>query len=413
MKKYGLILYIFCILIIMSIAYIPKNTNAANPSDDVSDEKLKENFKYIEMLQKINPYQPMSRGRQIKELSNINNADDLIKLLKSNDGAKYTYLIIDKLVNYPTKETVEILKNILLNPREEEGLRCKAAEALLLIGDKSVEPAVIQALHGAENLHSLRYYCVMTLSVVGSSDSLYLLTDILRNDRKERIREAASLSLGAIGDERALSVLEYTMNSGYETESMKSTTARALGLMGTKKALAIVVPHLNSELLLVQLSAILAIADSGDRDMEKELVKVIEKPKNKTAELYAIVVLYYLTGKPEYEKLIMTKYEKGDQQYQIDLFGLMQSFNFEGPQELLIKAVSNNSDEIALYCTRLLIKHGATDKQLEKWGLKKSILEQYEIIKKDLVSKGIIKENTETTPKEGTGKTEEELLKEQ
>jgi predicted Zn-ribbon and HTH transcriptional regulator len=109
---------------------------------------------------------------------------------------------------------------------------------------KSFKDPVLAGLRGLTTVYdsawvysddeTLRQKAVLSLEQTGGDTSIDKIIDLMKHDRSEKVLESAAISLGHMGGDKAVDPL---MKIAVKNESLISTYAKALGDIGSPKAL--------------------------------------------------------------------------------------------------------------------------------------------------------------------------------
>ncbi|NJL83587.1 MAG: HEAT repeat domain-containing protein [Chloroflexaceae bacterium] len=159
----------------------------------------------------------------------------------------------------PTPQAVQQLLQ-----SEDYGDRIRGLNQLRQL-DPTAAFTLIQPLITDSNSR-VRYAAVSQLDSLGHQDpqaALTILRDRLNQDSEIDVRAAAADALGGLKLTEAFSDLEYLYHHSNDWLLQMSIVA-ALGEMGDRRALALLLEALNSEISLVKTAAISALGELGD-----------------------------------------------------------------------------------------------------------------------------------------------------
>lgn len=171
----------------------------------------------------------------------------------------------------------------LLKDRNRE-VRVQAARALGNIGDPRSVPAILNCLDSRRN--SLPFgVAIVALSKIGISGTQYLIDAL--SGRGEKQRGACAEILGLLNAIRAIPSLIDQYHSDESTD-VKIRCARALGRIGSPKALGALLKGLESENLSIRLVTCRALAQIGHRDAIPYLATMVEQAEFQLSRIAAL-----------------------------------------------------------------------------------------------------------------------------
>lgn len=163
--------------------------------------------------------------------------------------------------------SVETLLRIVRSPSASDDLLCDAAHWLIEHGDKRAIQPLERRLVEFRDLPWVRSELVTALGsimLISDADSVTardLFLEILTSSEDDRVRSAAALNLGSLGETRAVEPLLEILESG--EAKMLIACVGALGELGDPRSLDALIESLESDELFVPQIAAQALAKLG------------------------------------------------------------------------------------------------------------------------------------------------------
>lgn len=207
----------------------------------------------------LSPYGERSRDEWVEEGRSIEGAEAvLIELLQEKNPRVDSADVVDALVSLGTSESVPVLSEALES--KDWWTSVGAAQALGNIGDKrAVEPLCRAALARDRDVN-LRANAAVSLGKIGDPKALPTLVSVLKDDEDDFARQLAAEALGKLGDKAAVDPLSHALLHD-ENAHVRTRAVTALGVIGDARARDVLQAALEDE----------------DASVEKEAAQALQK----------------------------------------------------------------------------------------------------------------------------------------
>jgi hypothetical protein len=182
---------------------------------------------------------------------------------------------------------MEAITYVIENKMEtKSGLELRAIEELAKVYPDSVEPYLLKLIEDESRLK--RGNTIWLLGKIKSDKSIDFLIDALGEKKNWRLRNTIVSALGEIGNREALNVIIPYLKD--EKERVRITSARALGRIESREAITPLVESLKDPYFTVRLACENSIVAIGDSALEP-LLNVIEEIKDEGMIFHIISAL--------------------------------------------------------------------------------------------------------------------------
>ena len=155
------------------------------------------------------------------------NPNDLYLLLLS-DSVGLVNKAIEELRLLPVTEAIAIFER--LSNEKESNFRCRAVHRLSLISPKQAEVMALRLLSDSDA--AVRWTSCETLWKLGSKKAVSKIGELLVTDPNELVRSFAAFSLGELGDETVIPLLNQAMQNDtgvdHEGVAIRETAKKAI-----------------------------------------------------------------------------------------------------------------------------------------------------------------------------------------
>jgi HEAT repeat protein len=135
---------------------------------------------------------------------------------------------LQTLVELDREAVVQVLTQVLNS--QDSNLRCQAAETLVKLDPDYGVRQILPYLETPDS--TLRWVICGLLSTHGDKKAVLPLVNVLQNDSEADVRMLAAFALGRIGDQRAISALEWAREhdegTDYEGRRVSDVAADAI-----------------------------------------------------------------------------------------------------------------------------------------------------------------------------------------
>ncbi len=214
-------------------------------------------------------------GRALAEIGSDDAVPLLFELVKDDDQEKGIRIVAAKtLGNIGSHDAMPLFLELLEDEHQEGYIWLEAGKALAKFGDTSINESVLPLTKSRHKW--LRRAAVVALGFPGNVSALERLIEIARDEKEDLfVREPALISLGQIGDARAVDVLGGVLLA--EDYSLRRAAARALGEIKSSKAVPALLDALNDSDVRVVMEATRSLAKISDKKAAPGILELFDR----------------------------------------------------------------------------------------------------------------------------------------
>ncbi len=258
--------------------------------------------------------------------------DPLIKALK-NQNSNIRAGVARVLGMIGNEKAVDSLLQVLED--ENRGVREAAVRALGKIGDEKIVKPLLKALRDD---YEVSWNAAEALSLLGKK-SIDLLIQELKT-QNNRVKEKIIFVLGKIKDPRVVDILIELLND--KNKDIRNQAARALGAIGNKRATEPLIEALKNEDKKFRDEIIFALGELKDKRAIEPLIKILQE-KNSWIREKAEAALKKIGGK-KIVKLNIEVLKNKDEDIKKSAMNVLSSIGKFDIDSLLVALKNENSD---------------------------------------------------------------------
>ena len=250
------------------------------------------------VLQYIDDSNPNARSLSIRFCGEHGNMETIGILSDALPKSKNPMEIIRAIARPGNRRTVPILIEYLKH--RDRKIRLAAGDALGKIGDQRAIVPLIERLNDADTI--VRSNAAFALAGFGHMNGkvagykkIYSALAVLARDSKTA--DAAIVSLGHLGDKRALGFLAGICSD--KSANMRYCAVTALGLLGDERAEPVLIRALSDRSGKIRLAAIDALEKCGTIKAVPHLQKIAEQNNSEGAAAKAAIGIIMRRAKPQ------------------------------------------------------------------------------------------------------------------
>lgn len=211
----------------------------------------------------------------------------LVKALAyPGSSGSYRNTIVDALGKIGSGDAVQPLLELFTNRANKKGIRVSAAFGLQTLADPMINDRVLPFTKSPELW--VRCSAARALGFKGNAAAARRLMAIVEDEEEEgRVRESAVVSLGKIGDARAVDVIAQALLQ--DDASLAREAAQALGKIGSQKAAPALTKALSDSRLYVVMHSARSLGVIGDKRAARPIFQLFDREdalKNSTSSSY-------------------------------------------------------------------------------------------------------------------------------
>jgi HEAT repeat protein len=253
-------------------------------------------------------------------------ADTLMTLLAEGESLSLAPAILEGLARLGDPRVFSAVTNVLGRDPETTA---QAIQTLARLGVREGAPLLVPHLDSGRPAQ--RASVARALGLLGGPGQVPALSNILSNDRSAEVREACALALGCIGDRQAVEVLIRTLQDRNET--VREQAIWALGHIGVKEAVPALLEVLNDTDSRVSFVAAWALVEVGDSSVIPALKRMLDH-KDPLVQLGAAASLTFFDCADSCDELKEALGAKDGWQRYAGVMGLVRLGNGEARQIL-------------------------------------------------------------------------------
>lgn len=203
------------------------------------------------------------------------NPEKLVEVLQAEQDNDVRLRIIALVGQTGDKRMIQPLLKVLRN--EDPHVRLVAIYALSIICADDIDP-LLKALREEEDINT-RIFIIMAIGNSKNKRAIEPLVQILNRDKTREVRAAAAQALGQIGDPRAVEPLILSLNRD-KSRDVRVSAAQALGQIGDPQAVDPLIRALEDDEPMVRTIALSSLEAIGDDRAIPVIQKLLETEKD-------------------------------------------------------------------------------------------------------------------------------------